>query len=116
MPVNGMYRSTSGLDFVKWRDVVQCPVHQQLCQHGQLLNRQGNVATRTLKVAGKIGAHDVERGEGFAGVGEQGRCVDVGAQGEDVADGVEVIGVAEAGADGGFGGFGELRQVDFVFS
>lgn len=106
MPVIGMYRSFSSLHFVEWRDVVQCPVHQQLCQHGQLLDRQGDVATGAFKFTGKVGAHDVERGEGFAGVGEQGRCVDVGAQGEDVADGVEVIGIAEAGADGGFGGFG----------
>lgn len=108
MPVIGMYRSISSLHFVEWRDVVQCPVYQQLRQHGQLLDRQGDVATRTLKLAGKVGAHDVERGEGFAGVGEQGRCVDVGADREYVADGVEVIGVAEAGADGGFGGFGEV--------
>jgi hypothetical protein len=105
MPVIDMYRSFSRLHFVEWRDGVQCPVHQQLRQHSQLLNCQGDVATRAFKVAGKVGAHDVERGEGFAGVGEQGRCVDVGAEGEDVADGVEMVGVAEAGADGGFGGF-----------
>jgi len=104
----GLYRSISGLHFVEWREVVQCPIYQQLRQHGQLLDCQGDIATRTFKITGKVGAHDVERGEGFAGVGEQGRRVDVGAEGEDVADGVEVIGVAEAGADGGFGGFGEV--------
>jgi hypothetical protein len=86
-----------------WVKVVQRPVYQQFGHHRQLLDRQRYVAARTFQIAGKARAHDVERGQGFAGVSEQGGCVDVGEDGEDVADGVGVIGIAEAGTDASFG-------------
>ena len=103
MPRIGMYRATSRLHFIERGDIVQCPIHQQFSHYNQLLDRQCDVATRTLQLTGQVSAHDVERGEGFTGVGEQGGGVDIGADCENVADGIEAVGIAQACADGGFG-------------
>lgn len=61
-----------------------------------------------FQIAGQIGAHDIQGGEGFAGVTEQGFLVGVREDGEDVADRVRALWIAQACADEGFGDVGEF--------
>ena len=67
-------------------EVFQCAIDQQLAQLRQLLEGHRHAAVRTLQLACEVSGHDVQGGEGFAGVAEQGLGVDVGEDGEDVAD------------------------------
>jgi len=89
-------------------EVIQRPVYQQFAQQGQLLNRQRHIAARAFKFGGEVGGHDVERGQGFTGVTEQGFGVDIRDDRENVADRVGAAWVAKAGADAAFGDFGEF--------
>lgn len=93
-------------------EVIQRSIDQHLGQHGQLLNRQCHVAMRAFELVGQVGGHDVHGGQGFTGVTEQGGGVDAGEDGENMADGIGLFRVAQAGADGALGGFGELGQVE----
>lgn len=77
-----------------------------------MLNRQHDIAARAFQFTRKVGGHDIQGRERFTGVTEQGLSVDVRHDGEDVADRVGTIWIAQARADQGFGDLGEFGDID----
>lgn len=61
----------------------QHALNQQLAQHDQLLGGQQLVTVRAFEFEGQVGGHGVERGEGFAGLDQQGFGGDVWGEGEE---------------------------------
>ena len=63
--------------------MIQCPIHRQFGQRNHLLNRQRGIAFGAFEVERQIAGHDIGRGQGFAGVGQQGFAVDLRGDDED---------------------------------
>jgi hypothetical protein len=92
--------------------VVQCSIDQQLAQHGQLLDRQHDIAARTFHFTRKVGGHDIQGRECFAGVTEQGLGVDVRNDGEHMADRIGTTRITQTCADKRLGDFAEPGYID----
>ena len=58
--------------------MLQCAIDQQLPQLGHLLDPQHDGALGSVQVEGQVAGERIERGQGFAGIDQQGFVVWVG--------------------------------------
>ena len=77
-PAGRFINTESGNRISRHLKGIQHPIHRQLTEHNQLRNPRQHMPMRAVHQPGEVIGHDLGRGQGFAGVGQQFFAVDAG--------------------------------------